>query len=78
MLVHVCHLMLVSTKYINISNKNKLQIMIIDSFAMKADAKRADQNALLVLRNMRPLGFKNGDRFQGFDKNTAFKILEVN
>lgn len=45
---------------------------------MKTDAKRADQNALLVLRNMRPLGFKNGDRFQGFDKNTAFKILEVN
>lgn len=45
---------------------------------MKTDAKRADQNALLVLRNMRPLGFENGDRFQGFHKNTAFKILEVN
>lgn len=45
---------------------------------MQSDAKQADQNALLVLRNIKVLGFENGNRFQGFDKGTTFKILEVN
>lgn len=45
---------------------------------MQIDAKKADQNALLVLRNIKVLGFENGNRFEGFDKGTTFKILEVN
>lgn len=44
---------------------------------MKIDAKQADGDALLVLQNVKFLGYENGNRFEGFDKNTTLKILEV-
>lgn len=42
------------------------------------DAKKADENALLVLQNVKSLGFENGNRFEGFDTHTTFSILKVN
>lgn len=44
---------------------------------IKIDAKQADGDALLILQNVKFLGFENGNRFEGFDKNTTLKILEV-
>lgn len=72
-LVLVFHLRLVCSVY-----QTPWKKLIYAIFFMQSDAKQADQNALLVLRNIKVLGFENGNRFQGFDKGTTFKILEVN
>lgn len=42
-----------------------------------SDRKVADQNALLVLENVKVKGFTIGNRANGFDKNDAEVILEV-
>lgn len=44
---------------------------------LQTDKKVADQNALLVLENIKVKGFNIGDRTNGFDKNDTETILEV-
>lgn len=54
--------------------------MIIDSLYKKtviAEKKVADQNALLVLENIKVKGFNIGDRANGFNKTDTEAILEV-
>lgn len=43
----------------------------------KLDQKIADQNALLVLENIKYKGFKIGNRTNGFGKYDAEVMLEV-
>lgn len=43
----------------------------------KIDQKSADQNALLVLQNIKVKGFNIGDRANGFNKHDTEAILEV-
>lgn len=42
-----------------------------------SDQKVADQNALLVLENVKVKGFKIGDRANGFNRDDTEIILEV-
>lgn len=44
---------------------------------LRTDTQVADQNALLVLENIKVKGFNIGDRSNGFDKNDTEAILEV-
>lgn len=44
---------------------------------MGIDATKADNDAVLLLENLRIEGYQSADRSRGFDSTFTFKILEV-
>lgn len=59
---------------------HRIEYVINETFYCKSklDSKVADQNALLVLENIKFKGFQIGDRTKGFNKRDTELILEVN